>query len=85
MNYITGTHRHQTYTLDDQVSADNAVRLMDAFVDKHDLSSRWAMPIAIGIAQRGFHGLKDNLLCSLRETPMIIAASTIMLPLYKSL
>ena len=40
MNYITGTHRHQTYfaTLDDQVSADNAVRLMDAFVDKLDLA-----------------------------------------------
>ena len=40
MNYITGTHRHQTYfaTLDDQVSADNGVRLMDAFVDKLDLA-----------------------------------------------
>ena len=40
MNYITGTHRQQTYfaTLDDQVSADNAVRLMDAFVDKLDLA-----------------------------------------------
>ena len=38
MNHITGMHRHQTYfaTLDDQVSADNAVRLMDAFVDKLD-------------------------------------------------
>ena len=36
MNYITGTHRYQTYfaTLDDQVSADNTVRLMDSFVDK---------------------------------------------------
>ena len=33
MNYIIGTHRHQTYfgTPDDQVSADNAVRLLDAF------------------------------------------------------
>ena len=40
MNYITGTHRHQTYfaTLDDQVSADNAARLIDAFVDKLDLA-----------------------------------------------
>ena len=40
MNYITGTHRHQTYfaTLDDQVPADNAVRLMDAFIDKLDLA-----------------------------------------------
>ena len=39
MIYITGTHRLQTYiaTLDDQVSADNGVRLMDAFVDKLDL------------------------------------------------
>ena len=40
MNYITGTHRHQTYfaTLDDQVPADNAVRLMYTFIDKLDLS-----------------------------------------------
>jgi transposase len=39
MNYITGTHRHQTYfaTLDDQVCADNPVRLMDAFIDKLEL------------------------------------------------
>ena len=39
MKFIEGTHRHQTYfaTLDDQVSADNAVRLMDAFIDKLDL------------------------------------------------
>ena len=40
MKFIEGTHRHQTYfaTLDDQVSADNAVRLMDAFIDKLDLT-----------------------------------------------
>ncbi len=33
MNYITGSSRHQTYfaTLDEQVSADNSVRLIDAF------------------------------------------------------
>lgn len=39
MQYITGSSRHQTFfsTLEDQVSADNAVRLMDAFVDKLDL------------------------------------------------
>ena len=39
MNFITGTSRHQTYfaTLDDQVTADNAVRLIDAFVDKLQL------------------------------------------------
>ena len=37
--FITGNNRHQIYftTLDDEVSADNAVRLMDAFVDKIDL------------------------------------------------
>jgi transposase len=36
MQYITGSNRHQSYfsTLEDQVSADNAVRLIDAFVDK---------------------------------------------------
>ena len=39
MHFINGNNRHQTYfsTLEDQVSADNAVRLMDAFVDKLDL------------------------------------------------
>jgi transposase len=39
MQFIQGTSRHQTYfaTLDDQVSADNAVRLIDAFIDKLDL------------------------------------------------
>ena len=40
MNYITGTSRHQTYfaTLDDQVCADNPVRLIDAFIDKLELA-----------------------------------------------
>ena len=39
MQFITGTSRHQSYfaTLEDQVSADNAVRLIDAFIDKLDL------------------------------------------------
>ena len=39
MQFIQGTNRHQTYfiTLDDQMSADNPVRLMDAFIDKLDL------------------------------------------------
>lgn len=39
MHYITGTNRHQSYfsTLDEQVSADNAVRLIDAFADKLDV------------------------------------------------
>ena len=39
MQFITGNSRHQTYfsTLEDQVSADNAVRLMDAFINKLDL------------------------------------------------
>jgi len=38
-NYIEGTNRSQSYfsTLEAQVSADNAVRLMDAFIDKLDL------------------------------------------------
>jgi transposase len=40
MQFIQGNNRHQTTfsTLDDQVEADNPVRLMDAFVDKLDLS-----------------------------------------------
>jgi transposase len=40
MQYITGTNRHQAYfsTLEDQVSPDNAVRLIDGFIDKLDLS-----------------------------------------------
>ena len=39
MQYIQGTHRHQSYfsTLEEQVSADNPVRLIDAFIDKLDL------------------------------------------------
>ena len=39
MQFIQGNNRHQTYfsTLEDQVSADNTVRLIDAFVDKLDL------------------------------------------------
>ena len=39
MQFIQGNNRHQTYfaTLDDQVAPDNAVRLMDAFIDKLDL------------------------------------------------
>jgi hypothetical protein len=39
MQFITGTDRHQSYfsTLEDQVSADNPVRLIDAFIDKLEL------------------------------------------------
>jgi transposase len=39
MQFIQGNNRHQTYftTTDDEVSSDNAVRLMDAFIDKLDL------------------------------------------------
>ena len=41
MQYISGQCRQQTYfaTLDDQVSTDNPVRLIDAFVDRLDLES----------------------------------------------
>ena len=39
MQFITGSSRHQTYfsTLEDQIGPDNAVRIIDAFVDKLDL------------------------------------------------
>jgi transposase len=39
MQFIQGNNRYQTFfiTLEEQVSADNPVRLMDAFVDKLDL------------------------------------------------
>src|ERR1700710_1486219 len=39
MQFIQGDNRYQTFfiTLEEQISADNAVRLMDAFVDKLDL------------------------------------------------
>ena len=39
MQFIPGSNRHQSYfsTLEDQVSANNAVRLIDAFIDKLDL------------------------------------------------
>jgi transposase len=38
-NYIEGSNRYQSYfaTLEEQVSADNPVRLIDAFIDKLDL------------------------------------------------
>jgi len=39
MQFIQGTNRHQSYfsTLEQQVATDNAVRLIDAFIDKLDL------------------------------------------------
>ena len=39
MQYIQGSSRHQSYfsTLEDEVAPDNAVRLIDAFIDKLDL------------------------------------------------
>jgi transposase len=39
MQFIQGNNRHQSYfsTLEDQVGADNSVRLIDAFIDKLDL------------------------------------------------
>ena len=39
MQFIQGQQRNQTCfaTLEDQVAADNPVRLMDAFIDKLDL------------------------------------------------
>ena len=39
MQFIQGNNRNQTYfaTLNDQVNADNPVRLIDAFVDKLEL------------------------------------------------
>ncbi len=39
MQFITGNNRQQTYfsTLEEQVAADNPVRLIDAFIDKLDL------------------------------------------------
>ena len=39
MQFIEGINRHQSYfsTLEDQVPPDNAVRLIDAFIDKLDL------------------------------------------------
>ena len=39
MEFIPGSSRHQTYfiTLEEQVSTDNQVRLIDAFIDKLEL------------------------------------------------
>ncbi|CAN5434815.1 hypothetical protein BH10BAC2_BH10BAC2_38600 [soil metagenome] len=39
MQFIQGSNRNQTYfaTLEDQVTAGNPVRLLDAFVDKLEL------------------------------------------------
>jgi hypothetical protein len=51
MQFITGNDHQQTYfsTLEDQVAADNAVRIIDAFVDKLDLQ------------KMGFKNLKEAL------------------------
>jgi hypothetical protein len=50
MQFIAGNDRQQTYfsTLEDQVAADNAVRIIDAFVDKLDLQ------------KMGFKNLKET-------------------------
>ena len=39
MQFIQGNNRHQTYfsTLEEQETADNPVRLIDAFIDKLEL------------------------------------------------
>ena len=39
MQYITGINRYQSYfsTLEEQVGADNPVRLIDAFIEKLEL------------------------------------------------
>lgn len=39
MQFITGNNRHQTFfsTLEEQIAADNPVRLIDAFIDNPDL------------------------------------------------
>ena len=39
MQFITGNNRYQTFfsTLEEQLSIDNTVRLIDAFIDKADL------------------------------------------------
>ena len=49
MQFIQGNNRHQTYfgTMDDQVNSDNAVRLMDAFIDKLDLQQGTTQKIFI--------------------------------------
>jgi len=43
MNYIQGTDRNQTFlfpgTIDEIISDDNPVRVIDVFVDKLDLKS----------------------------------------------
>lgn len=40
MQFITGNNRHQSFfsKLEEQVAADNPVRLIDAFIDKLDLA-----------------------------------------------
>jgi hypothetical protein len=50
MQFITGNNRQQTYfsTLEEQVAADNAVRIIDAFADKLDLQ------------KMGFKNLKET-------------------------
>ncbi len=55
-NYIEGTNRHQSYfsTLEEQVSTDNAVHLIDAFIDKQDLEKSYIKAKAVGHKPRRF-------------------------------
>lgn len=43
MHFITGTNRSQTtfISLEDMISGDNPVRIIDAFVEKCDLQKLW--------------------------------------------
>ena len=46
MQFIQGNNRHQTYftTLEQQVTSDNLVRLIDAFIDKPGLKKVILLP-----------------------------------------
>ena len=67
MQFIQGNNRHQTYFTapDDQVSADNAVRLMDAFIDKLNLQKLGFIGTVYKSSyRRGFH----NMISKRKET-----------------
>ena len=57
MQFIQGQSRHQTYfaTLEDQVAADNALRFIDAFIDKLDFQQSGC--VSAGFSQRNIFNL----------------------------
>ena len=71
MQFITGNNRHQTFfsTLKENLSFNNVVRLIDAFIDKHDLMKMdFTKTIYKGGGRDFFtYGCKRNVSCAMNQ------------------